>query len=224
MSVPEPITREEQFLKEIYDAASGGEMRPMYIHLEPSIEVGDYIAASADKSVDEIIDALSAGRPVWMNMVLNGIDAIGALNGAAAADGEVVVFCSAVNGEGEVYTGFPSPTEEWQNRWLISRYQIPDGMTVLLTADEDNNITSEQTLVDIQARLDNGDRVILEFPHPLYEGFTYRMPVTIWGSDSNTIFIAAQIVDPFSGSLSVLYANGSGSDNNWTMVAYPLTT
>lgn len=96
------------------------------------------------------------------------------------------------------------------------------GHLVGITVDENYNLVSDQVLGQIYDWLDEGDNVTLHFQHPDYAGYWYDLPITARGSNGENFFLAAQLVDPYSSALSLLWARGSGSANEWTMTAYPV--
>ena len=219
----EPGSRKEMLLKAILENGGGGGGEPFFVELTPYLEEDDFIVAEADKSLSQILDASRSGKQVWMKANLGGRIGYGLCNMVVEIDGDTIVGANYVDESGAALTAFAAPSEEVPNRWLIASRYIKKGHTVEITDDGAGNLVSEQTLVTIYDWLANGDEVTLRFVHPFYAGYTYDLPITARGTDNVNFFLAAQLVDPLSGALSLLYAMGGGSDVSWTMDAYPIS-
>ncbi len=199
----------------------GGEL--FVVELTPYLEEDDFIVAEADEPLSVILDASRSGKQVWVKANLGGRIGYGLCNMIVDVDGDTIVGANFVDEYGTSLTAFAAPSEEMPNRWLIAQRYIRRGHGVDITVDENYNLVSEQTLDQIYGWLVEGDNVTLHFQHPDYEGYWYDLPITARGTNGENFFLAAQLVDPYSSALSLLWASGSGGANEWTMSAYPIS-
>lgn len=223
--IPEPITREEKFLKEIYDAASGGGSdEPVVVALTPNGET----SFTADKTAGEIADYLAAGKMVWLTVTMS-------------IDGVTGTGYGLISSEIDLGGGYRSYRAEFTDVEKLKRYvwfcYIGDGaesttwglsiyplvtMIVNLTATSASSAVADKTNGEIYDWIYNGGsaKIRLAMGDNTY---TADISTAVYSADDPaTTNLIVLMPNTVSGAFFIVQTGDAADDNtDWSLQVVP---
>lgn len=223
--IPEPITREEKFLKEIYDAASGGGSdSTVFVNLT---QTGD-TTFTADKTAGEIAECLAAGKMVWLTVTMS-------------IDGATGTGYGLISSEIDLGGGYTSYRAEFSNvdnlkryvwycyieggaestSWGLDIYPL-DTMKVNLTATSASSAVADKTNGEIYEWIANGGSAKIRLTLGV-NTYTADISTAVYSDvDPATTNLIVLMPITYGGAFYIVQTGDAADDNiNWSLQIVP---